>query len=175
MRNIHLNPPYRVSDGTVRTRYEHRREWLIIATIGRCALGLIEVLPHTSPRDPSLPPSLAAVNALLMFLLTSKVRRLVQFSKTSPYRGAAETGFIKISPQHLEGDTFVVWKTASRGGWMIPVVKLKAFIENIPTSKRSSGRTSWDPRIGLINGRDHLWTNMQTHGSLDVTEFRFSF
>lgn len=102
-------------------------------------------------------------------------RRLVQFSKTSPYRGAVGIGFVKITPIHLDADLFVIWKTVSAEGWLIPTDKLKSFLETIPTSKRSTGRTSWDPRIGSFNGQDRLWTNMEVYGWLDVTPYRFSF
>ncbi|MCS4089295.1 type I restriction enzyme HsdR N-terminal domain-containing protein [Rhizobium sp. BK176] len=102
-------------------------------------------------------------------------RRSVQFSKTAPYRGAVETGFVKITPLHLEADLFVIWKTAAAEGWLIPTDKLKAFLETIPTSSRTAGRTSWDPRIGTFADKDRLWTNMDVHGWFDVTPYRFSF
>lgn len=101
-------------------------------------------------------------------------RRMVQFSKTAPYRGAIETGFVKITPQHLDATHFVIWKTAAPEGWIIPTEKLRPFLEAIPTSSRATGRTSWDPRIGTANGIDRLWTNIDIHGWLDVTPYRFS-
>lgn len=97
----------------------------------------------------------------------------VKFSRTAPYRGT-DDGFFKVRPQHFEDEYFVLWKDRSGEGWMIPTAKLRDFLECIPTSARVDGNASWDPRVGNVDGRDLLWTNIDRFGTLDITSYAFS-
>lgn len=101
----------------------------------------------------------------------SRKGKTVQFSKSSPYKGG-DGRFMKIRPTHLSGDWFVVWCPDKPIAWMMPTAILRDFLENIPQSKRSTGGASWDPRIGKLDGIEHLWTNIATHGSMNVESFR---
>lgn len=97
----------------------------------------------------------------------------VKFAETAPYKGT-ENGFVKVRPQHLEDDFFVIWKSSSGDGWMIPTAKLRDFLECIPTSSRTNGEVSWDPRVSNVDGQDLLWTHTSRFGTLDITQFSFS-
>jgi hypothetical protein len=96
----------------------------------------------------------------------------IQFSMSSPYKGT-DNRFIKIRPRHLEGGWFVVWCNDKPQGWLIPTKPLKAFLSAIPLSGRTEGGLSWDPRIGKLHGKDHLWTHRERSGSFEIEGFRF--
>lgn len=95
--------------------------------------------------------------------------KTVKFTKTAPLKDA-DYEFVTVRPQYFDSDYVVIW-SATGNGWMIPSDKLRDFLECIPTTQRSSGAISWDPRVGKIDGQDVLWTNLNQHGGLTITPF----
>lgn len=98
----------------------------------------------------------------------------VHFSLSNPYKGSEKTVFVKLPEAKLFGRDFVIFCPTTKMAWAIPTQPLKTFMSKIPPSK-GAGRVRWDPRVGLIEGRWKLWTDIKKYGALDVTDFYFEY
>lgn len=99
----------------------------------------------------------------------SSTGKTVRFTKSSPFPNA-DYESVTVRPQYFQSDFVVIWSGTGRS-WMIPTDKLRDFLECLPTTNRTSGAVSWDPRVGQVDGEDMLWTNFREHGGLSIGAF----
>lgn len=156
-----------------------------LASEGGCAPEGKEAEEETasSEVDGKVLESVLSAAAGIMKTSLSKVARnryvtargeALQLARTSPYKDREAEGNFKLRPEHLEADWFLVWKTDGTEGWLIETGEMSEFFSSVPQSARLDGSASWDPRIGVVEGADRIWTNARAHGFLDVTGSRFS-
>lgn len=96
--------------------------------------------------------------------------RIYHFSTSKEYRKDSSAMFIKLKEGKLTGDFYNIYHKRLNFGFSIPCSILSDFFTLIPRSK-ANGPSRWDPRIECEDGKWTIFTDKETHGTLDITRY----
>lgn len=96
----------------------------------------------------------------------------VRLVVSKPHRHSGEA-YVRISPDHFEADWLAVATTGLPYGWIVPMAKIRDFMQDVPHSSTHNGKSWWNVHFARDGGVDKMWVTRKS--MLLVEGFRKEF
>ncbi|MNU39102.1 hypothetical protein D3C71_277900 [compost metagenome] len=96
----------------------------------------------------------------------------VRLIVSKPHRHSGEA-FVRIAPDHFEADWLAVATTGLPYGWIVPMAKIRDFMQDVPHSSTHNGKSWWNVHFARAGGVDKMWVTRKS--MLLVEGFRKEF
>lgn len=96
----------------------------------------------------------------------------VRLNVSKPHRVSGEA-YLHVKPQHLSADWLVVAVRGSNQGWIVPMSRVRSFLDGQRLHNRVDGKPGWNIHLASKDGSDRLWA--KSASTLLIQKYRRRF